>query len=57
MNMNEQIRNKKAPHLSEAFLEEVWVLLLGAGPKGLEPSTSGLTGKRTAFNDPVNPNI
>jgi len=57
MNMNEQIRNKNAPHLSEAFLEEVWVLLLGAGPKGLEPSTSGLTGKRPIFHTPVTPNI
>ena len=45
--MVEKVWNKNAPQLSEAFLEEVWVLLLSAGPKGLEPSTSGLTGRRS----------
>ncbi len=28
-----------------------------AGPKGLEPSTSGLTGKSPTFYTPVTPNI
>jgi len=55
--MNEQIRNKNAPQLSEAFHERRMVLLLGAGPKGLEPSTSGLTGERPTFHAPVTTNI
>ena len=49
--------NKKAPQLSEAFIEKNMVSILLAGPKGLEPSTSGLTGKRPTFHTPVTPNI
>ena len=38
---------EKAPQLSEAFIERNMVFILLAGPKGLEPSTSGLTGRRS----------
>ena len=47
---------QKAPPNDEAFMRGKWVSSL-AGPKGLEPSTSGLTGKRPTFHTPVTPNI
>ena len=34
---------QKATQLSEAFIERKMVFIILAGPKGLEPSTSGLT--------------
>ena len=48
---------QKATQLSEAFIERKMVFIILAGPKGLEPSTSGLTGKRPTFQTTATPNI